>query len=561
MHSLLVLTAADGEQELPLGDGRQLLVFEPRPGLDMHVRLGETRESNEDCRAEVRLSGDRLLVYSLRAYQALTVNGMNPSYEDGAAILEAGDVLTIDEVSLRFLAPGVSRGADGDASGSYVEVTSDDGTASEQVAETDAKVAAAAGTSPFGSLPAVSAVAEKRAREGLRGLAAIAREAILTDDPKLIIQRTLDRIAEQLPDGCCGSVMWRVATGGAWKRVARAGPGKAPVGQSIIRHFARSTDPVLLSDAGGEFGPDADVRSLLCVPVVRGSGVSGIVILSHPEAGRFDETDKVMLGAAAETLATALDAIDQGREKEATKTRDAKRAGRRLEHVLEVARLKTGETGITLGEITVATRFVDRGDTTGAFAEAIPSPMPGSPSRTLVGLGEVLGQAPVVDAARAVAAIRALAPHRVPPGAIVGEISRVLAVAGIPPAGTAMVAVADPADARILLFASGRPVAIRLDAASGVAVPVHLPTTSEGLNAPDGPQGGRPTPVPFAPGDIVVLIAGGFASAAKRMLDAFCEALGGQQELAAILDALSAGVERAVVPGRCASVVLLRRDR
>ena len=93
---------------------------------------------------------------------------------------------------------------------------------------------------------------------------------------------------------------------------AESAPVSFSVGEGVAGWVAQHAEPVLIPDVGRDPRfkpfeiPESSVRSLLCLPLVEGDQVWGVLNLSHPDLDAFTEDNERILSIVAGQAAIAL---------------------------------------------------------------------------------------------------------------------------------------------------------------------------------------------------------------------------------------------------------------
>ncbi|MBI1865465.1 MAG: GAF domain-containing protein, partial [Nitrospirae bacterium] len=146
----------------------------------------------------------------------------------------------------------------------------------------------------------------------LRGLAAFKRMADTlsgTSDVREICDRVVQIFAEELILEYCSIMLlddegeWLTLQSGIGPHVRRNKPpphgihtqGRVfRVGEGVAGRAARTRQPILISDVRKDdrfvqIDSPISIRSILCLPMISGENVVGVINLSHPEVGFFNE--------------------------------------------------------------------------------------------------------------------------------------------------------------------------------------------------------------------------------------------------------------------------------
>jgi phosphoserine phosphatase RsbU/P len=194
-------------------------------------------------------------------------------------------------------------------------------------------------------------------------------------------------------------------------------------GEGIVGTAARSRKPVVVPDV--RLNPhylrvNPETRSELAVPLISKSGVIGVLDLESPQAGYFTADHAQALFILAAHLAVS---IENARLYERVAKHEA-----RLESELEAARVIQGAILPAVPKrscgLEIATRYLPARELGGDLYDFSPY----GPQQLGVALGDTSGKG--VDAALysavTIGVFRSLAPRRLPPGAVVEEMDRLL---------------------------------------------------------------------------------------------------------------------------------------
>ncbi len=544
---LVVLTGSHAGAELELPGQKRYLLAVVRDGAVTGITL--TDQASADNRvAEIQRRGDVLHVRGMAPSGAITINGKRSLDKDQLLVLGSGDVIVIHGLAVRVaIAPAGSFDVEGSS------IRDDSQVASELVGTANA--------TESGEISGVmSQEDDDKLKSHIKCLQRIANASLLAANPTSLLAQVLEQLGDGFP-ASLGSVLWRAGDGDQFRLVARLGGRDDEVrfSRTVLRHVLETGEAVLSHDTAEDkrLAKSRSVvikgmKSVLCVPILSGKRVAGVLHLDTPGLRRFDLSDMAMVTAVAKNVSAALKAMEQ-------RTSDlAAQVGRGVRETLQgAARLATpGGDTLEAGPLRVAATRLGDAASTGLFSEAVTLRDAGGNVALVVGAGEVVGKSPqnAVGAVKAHATIRGLAPYGLPPATIVREVGRVVASTGLAEDGSVVVGRFDPGSGRLDLAGAGLVVVIH-----------HIGATAESSAVAIVGPGGEPIAnapsLQLAPGDTVLLGSAGLVSAeaAETELATIGNWIRAQakKDPAALLDALNA--QRALVGGRPASVIAIRR--
>ncbi len=523
--------------------------------------------SEDDRVAELSMGRGFVLVRNLRPWQMISVNGSQNLDQGERATLRDGDEFKVRDVVLRLKEVEV-EGASDDGAKEEEKPTEGageaDGVQSKIIETHDPRDTADISKLLAGATPA-------RLQKQLECLQLAGNVALRAAGTKELMSGILEVLGEQFKSAH-GSILWRVGEGESFKRLAklRQEADEVRVSRTVLKHVLDTSESVLSVDTAGD--PrlakaqslhNKQMRSVLCIPILRDGKVRGVIQLDDVGVKKFNEGDQALVGAIAATVTTAITAIEAraaavGADPESDDAAPGEGGG--LGALRDAAGAWAPEQ-LTIGDLEVVVGFIGGdGILNGTFAAAVPGAAgAGAVAPVMFTAGELTGDAPqnVVAAYHAQVAAGTLAREGLGPERIVRQVYRGLADAGLPTLRSSLSARFEAATGLVVEAGDGTGVVHRA-ALDGQARVLATPPPA----APDAPPAWSTGTLPVAPGDAVVLftrsmlelLGGDTAPLANWVMQA------GGSDPAALVRAITEGAgPLAIQQGRRAVLIGARR--